>query len=159
MMIARNRLRGLHETAMRFCFGSVAALTIVLLIGIFALLFKNGYRAVADIGILSFLGTDWNPVSYVSPSWGMSALFLGTAIVAGSALLFALPLGLLTAISLSELMPPRLREFLKPMIELIAGLPSVVLGILGLIYVAPLIASLFGLSNGLNALTAGLLGS
>src|SRR3989344_7071939 len=99
MTMTRDRLRGFSENAMRICFGCVAGLTIILLIGIFALLFKNGYEAVSDIGILSFLGTDWNPVSYVSPSWGMSALFLGTAIVAGSALLFALPLALLTAIS------------------------------------------------------------
>ncbi|MBI3331433.1 phosphate ABC transporter permease subunit PstC [Candidatus Peregrinibacteria bacterium] len=150
-------MRGLSETVMHVVFGCIAGLTIVLLIGIFALLLRNGYQAVREIGLPSMLGADWNPVSYVRPSWGMSGLLLGTAMVAGSAIFFALPLGLLTAISLSELMPPRLREFLKPMIELIAGLPSVVLGILGLLYVAPLIARTFGLSNGLNALTAGLL--
>lgn len=141
----------------RIIFGCVAALTIVLLVGLFALLLKNGLQAVRAIGVGALLGADWNPVSYVTPSWGMSALLLGTLMVAGLAMLFAVPMGLLTAISLSELMPPKLREFLKPMVELIAGLPSVVLGILGLIYVAPLVATMFGLSNGLNALTAGLL--
>ncbi|OGJ57106.1 phosphate ABC transporter permease subunit PstC [Candidatus Peribacteria bacterium RIFCSPLOWO2_12_FULL_55_15] len=135
-----------------------AFLTVLLLIGIFLFLFLSSLRAFREITPSEFLlGNSWNPVSYHRASWGIGSLLQGTLLVSTTALLFAAPLGLFTAIYLSEIARPLVREILKPTIEMIAGIPSVVLGLLGLLFFAPLIAKTFHLSNGLNALTAGIL--
>ena len=102
-------------------------------------------------------GIDWNPTSYHTPAFGILSILIGTLMVSFLSLLFAVPFGLSIAIYLSEIATPTKRELLKPVIELIAGIPSVVLGLIGLLYLAPLIAMLFHLSNGLNALTASIL--
>lgn len=137
---------------------AVATLTVVLLLGILLLLLFTGLRAFGSIGIGEFLlGTQWNPTGYSGASWGVVPLLIGTAMVSVLSLLFSVPLSLAIAIYLSELARPRVREWVKPALEMIAGIPSVVLGLLGLIAFAPLMARVFGLSNGLNALTASLL--
>lgn len=157
---AARSIHGLprFEQIIRLILGCIAALTVVLLIGIFVFLGQAGFRTFGEIPVLSFLfGTVWNPSAYGEDSWGIGALFAGTAIISVLALLFAAPFGLAVAIYLSELASPRAREILKPMIEMIAGIPTVVLGLLGLLFVGPLVATMFGLSNGLNAFTAALL--
>jgi phosphate transport system permease protein len=73
------------------------------------------------------------------------------------ALVIAVPLGVACAAFLSELAPPRLREFLKPAVEILAGIPSVVVGFLGIVLVNPLISRIFGISHGLNALNGAIL--
>lgn len=150
--------RHTSENFPRFVFGSFAALTIFLLIGIFLFLFTTGIGTFNDISIKSFLfGSDWNPSSYHTPSWGIFSLITGTLIVSIISLAIVVPLGLAIAIYLAEIAPKRTREILKPLIEMIASIPSVVLGLLGLLFLAPLLAKLFHLSNGLNALTASIL--
>lgn len=142
----------------KFIFGCTAAFTVILLVGIFLFLFTTGIGAFSKIPVMDFLlGTNWDPTAYHHPSWGILSLFTGTVIVTILSMIFAIPLGLSIAIYLSELAPPGLREILKPVIEMIAGIPTVVLGLLGLLYLAPLIAGIFHISNGLNALTASLL--
>ncbi len=146
------------EKLARLMFGATAALTVFSLIGIFIFLSFGGAGAFKEIGIKEFfLGTDWNPTSFHTPSWGILSLVVGTLSVSILALSIALPLGLSNAIYLSEIASPKMREILKPLIEMIASIPSVVLGLLGLLFLAPLIAKVFHLSNGLNALTASIL--
>lgn len=138
--------------------GLVSAVTVTLLFGIFIFLFGTGISAIKTVGVKDFLfGTQWNPMAYGLPSWGIFSLFVGTVIVSALGLLIAGPLGLGTAIYLSEIAKPRTREILKPAVEMIASIPSVVLGLLGLLFLAPLISRIFGISNGLNALTASIL--
>lgn len=133
-------------------------LTVAILVLIFAFLLLTGSQAFTQLGLAEFLlGTNWNPTAFSQPSYGIFALIMGTVLVSGVALAVALPLGLAIAIYLSEIAPRRQRELIKPLIEMIACIPSVVIGVLGLTIVAPALAKVFSLSNGLNALTAGLL--
>ncbi len=146
------------EVAPRVILELVAFLTVGLLVGIFLFLFFSGFAAVKEIGLKTLVfGTTWNPIAYGHPSWGGLPLILGTLFVTVVALLIAVPMGIASAIYISEIASPRFREILKPAIEMIASVPSVVLGLLGLLFLAPFIARIFQLSNGLNALTAGIL--
>lgn len=147
-----------YEHAVPLLLMCAALLTVALLVGIFLFLLLSSLQAFREIASSAFLlGSSWNPVSYHTPSFGVGALLRGTLLVSTVALLFAAPFGIATAIYLSDIAPSALREILKPVMEMIAGIPSVVLGLLGLLFLAPLVAWAFHLSNGLNALTAGIL--
>ncbi|MFT4304486.1 MAG: phosphate ABC transporter permease subunit PstC [Candidatus Woesearchaeota archaeon] len=131
---------------------------VLILIGIFAFLFYTGIQAFANISIKEFFfSSNWNPAAYGEPKWGILSLVVGTIMITACALVIAIPLGLASAIYLSEIANQKTREFLKPVIEMIAGIPSVVLGLLGILILAPLIAKLFGLNSGFNALTSSLI--
>ena len=97
----------------------------------------------------------WQPVSEI-PKYSLLPLFVGTLKAAIIAMLFAAPLAVGAAIYTSEFAPKRLREYIKPVIELLAGIPSVVLGFFALIVLATVIQNIFGLTFRLNALTAGI---
>jgi phosphate transport system permease protein len=97
----------------------------------------------------------WQPTSDV-PKYSLMPLFLGTLKAALVAMLFAVPLGVGAAIYSSEFAPKRLREIIKPTIELLAGIPSVVLGFFALIVLATWLQNMFGLTYRLNALNAGI---
>lgn len=127
----------------------------MILIGIFFFLFHTGMQTFAEIPLRDFfLKATWNPAAYGEPGWGIVSLVIGTLMVTAGALLFSIPLGLASAIYLSEICSPKVRETVKPAIEMIAGIPSVVLGLIGIMFLSPLVAGIFGLSNGLNALTS-----
>ncbi len=139
-------------------FSVIATVTIVLLVSIFVFLFSIGLQTFEQIRVHEFLfGTNWNPNSYNKPSWGIVSLVAGTGIISILSMLVALPFGMAIAIYLAEIADVRVRETVKPIIEMLASIPSVVLGLLGLLFLAPAIAKVFGISNGLNALTAALL--
>lgn len=104
-----------------------------------------------------FAGRDWLPTATPSPLFGTLPMLLGTLLVSFFAILFALPLGLGVAIYLSELAPEAIRKFLKPIIELLAGIPSVVYGFFGLVVLAPLVQKTFNLPVGETALTGSLI--
>jgi len=104
-----------------------------------------------------FPGKEWLPTATPSPLFGTLPLLLGTLLVSIMAILFALPLGLGVAIYLSELADERIRKFLKPVIELLAGIPSVVYGFFGLVVLAPLIQKIFHLPVGETAFTGSLI--
>lgn len=143
---------------MRAVFTGVGSLTVLLLVGIFAFLALNGLPMLEDIGVGEFLlSPRWNPSAYGEPAWGILGLLAGTVMVCAGAMLIAVPFGLMLAVYLSDIASRRTREVLKPVVEMIAGIPSVVLGLLGLLFLAPGIARVFGISNGLNGLTASLL--
>lgn len=147
-----------RSDASRWFFGIAAALTVLFLMGIFFFLALVGLQAFNTIPFSAFLfGSVWNPTSYHTPSWGIGALLLGSLLVSMTALAISVPFGLSIAVYLAEIAPQALREVVKPTIEMIASIPSVVLGLLGLLFFAPLLGRTFGLANGLNALTASLL--
>jgi phosphate transport system permease protein len=141
-----------------YVFAATALLTVSFLIGIFFFLAWIGLQALFQIPLSEFLfGTHWNPNSFGEPSWGTASLLLGTLIVSLVSLALSVPLGIAVAIYLAEVASPKVRETLKPFVEMIASIPTVVLGLLGLLFLAPFIAKIFGLSNALNALTASIL--
>ncbi len=99
-----------------------------------------------------FGGKEWFPTATPSAQFGLLPLLLGTLWVSLGAILLALPFGMAVAIYLAELASPRVRKILKPLIELLAGIPSVVYGFFGLIIIVPLIRDLFQLPVGETAL-------
>lgn len=99
-----------------------------------------------------FLGDEWFPTATPAPLFGIVPLVMGTLWVSLAAILFALPLGMAVAIYMAELANDKVRKVLKPVIELLAGIPSVVYGFFGLVVIVPLIQQLFGLPVGETAL-------
>ena len=95
-----------------------------------------------------FLGDEWFPTATPAPLFGIVPLVMGTLWVSLAAILFALPLGMAVAIYMAELANDKVRKVLKPVIELLAGIPSVVYGFFGLVVIVPLIQQLFGLPVG-----------
>jgi phosphate transport system permease protein len=132
-------------------------LSILILLGIFVLLLSEGFPAVKHLGLSSFMAMTWNPTSYVKETYGLGAMIISTLMVTFGAMILAVPIGLGCAAYLAEAAPSRVREILKPVIEILAGIPSVVLGFLGIIVVGPAIARLFHLPNGLNAINGSIL--
>jgi len=133
-------------------------LVVIVLLGIFALLVFTAIPAFKEISLHEFLfSSNWNPTSYVKSSYGIVAMLVSTFMVTFGALLIAVPLGIGTAAYLSDVASTRVREIAKPIIEILAGIPSVVIGFLGIVLVGPFIAKVFNLHNGLNALNGSVL--
>lgn len=104
-----------------------------------------------------FMGREWMPTATPAAQFGVLPLIMGTLLVSLVAILIALPLGLGVAIYLSELAGDKMRKILKPTIELLAGIPSVVYGFFGLVVLVPLVQRAFGLDVGETALTGSLI--
>lgn len=133
-------------------------LSVIVLLGIFALLVFTAIPAFQEIDIKGFLlGGHWNPTSYVKEEYGIVPMLVSTFMVTLGALAIAIPLGIGTAAYLSDVASPRVREIAKPVVEILAGIPSVVIGFLGIVLVGPFLAKIFGLYNGLNALNGSIL--
>jgi len=131
---------------------------IIVLIGIFSLLFLEGFPAFKDIGLdRFFLSAHWDPTSPVKEAYGILSMIISTLMVTIGALIIAVPVGIASAAYIADVASPRMREIIKPVIEILAGIPSVVVGFLGIIVVGPAMAKLFGTSNGLNAVNGSIL--
>ncbi len=103
-----------------------------------------------------FLGREWFPTATPAPLFGILPLLAGTVWVSLFAILFALPFGISIAVYMSEVAPPKVRGFLKPVIELLNGIPSVVYGFFGLIVIVPVLQQVFGLPVGESGLAGSL---
>ncbi|HQQ67824.1 MAG TPA: phosphate ABC transporter permease subunit PstC [Candidatus Cloacimonadota bacterium] len=136
----------------------IAALSAMLaLAGIIFSIFCEGLPLFGSVSPRDFLfGTAWYP-THAKAEFGIAALIVGSLTVTLGALLIALPLGLGSAVFISEIASPRLKEICKPLIELLAGIPSVVYGLFGMAFLAPLIRQLFHLDSGLNLFTASII--
>jgi len=132
-------------------------LSILILLGIFFLLLTDGFPAIKNLGASSFFSMIWNPTSYVKETYGLGAMIISTLMVTLGAMIIAVPVGLGCAAYLAEVAPSWIREILKPVIEILAGIPSVVLGFLGIVIIGPTISEIFNLPNGLNALNGAVL--
>jgi len=156
--LRKFQTRRLNEILIEKFFLINGLLAILILLSIFSLLFLKGFPAIKELGWKSFFGSSvWNPNSYSIPQYGILSLITSTLMVTFGALVIAVPLGVACAAFISQVASPRIREILKPTVEILAGIPSVVVGFLGIILVNPLIAKLFGISNGLNALNGSIL--
>ena len=123
----------------------VAVITIILILGF---LLKEGLPAIIEIGIPEFIFNEiWRPTSE-NPSYGIYSLIIGSILVTIGAIAIAVPLGVGSAIFISEVAPPQFREAVKPAIELLAGIPSVVYGFFGLIVLTNWLRILLDLSSG-----------
>ncbi len=132
----------------------IAGISAVLIIGlIFLFLLREGLPAFFQIAPSELFGLRWYPIEEL---YGFIPLLVGSLIVTVGAVVIAVPLGLITAVYLGELAPPWQREILKPLIEVLAGIPSIVLGFLGWVALAPLIQQA-GAPTGLTAFTGALI--
>lgn len=124
----------------------------VLLICLF--LFGNGIPAIHKIGVINFLfGIKWKPDIEL---YGILPMIVGSLYVTAGAVIVGVPIGLMTAIFLSRFCPEWIHKILKPAIDLLAGIPSVVYGFFGLMVIVPAVRNVFG-GNGSSILTASLL--
>jgi phosphate transport system permease protein len=131
--------------------------SIIVLITIFVFLLKEASPAILEIGVAEFVsGARWLPASK-NPGYGALPLIVGTSMVTILALFIAVPWGVATAAYISEVAHPKIKDLLKSTIEMLALFPSVVIGFIALVVVAPLIARAFNLSNGLIAFTGGVM--
>ncbi len=151
----RRRVRA--DRWLRRLFLSVATASIVTLALICLFLFREGVPIFRETGVGDFLfGRLWYPTSS-PPEFGIFALIMGSAAVTGLSAMISIPLGLMTAIYLAEIASPRLREVVKPLLELLAALPSVVIGFFGMVVVAPFLQDTFDIPTGLNLFNASLM--
>jgi phosphate transport system permease protein len=121
---------------------------------IFLFLMREGAPAFWETSLGNFFGERWYPNEGL---FGTLPLILGSLLVTLGAVVIALPLGLATAVFIRELAPDWLREILKPLVEVLAGIPSVVLGFLGMVAVSPLVREWLNVPTGLTAFTGSLM--
>ncbi len=146
------------EKAMRVIFVLCGLAIILFLVGILYILLSNSMPGLTELGLGPFFAADrWNPGAYGEPSYSLLNMIYGTLMVTLGALIFAAPIGVAAAAYLAEIASPWEREVFKPIVEVLAGVPSVVLGFFGLVVLAPLIARIFNLNSGLNAFNGAIL--
>ena len=151
-------LRNLRESAIRAFFFANGVLAVLILLGIFGLLLSTAFPAFREIPIGEFLlKKNWDPTSPEKVEYGILSQIVSTLLVTFGALLIAVPIGIGVAAYLSDVAHWRVREVVKPIVEILAGIPSVVVGFLGIVLFGPVVASIFGTSHGLNAVNGSLL--
>jgi len=149
--------RRLKEIIIRRIFFLFACLSILILTLIVAFLFREGLPIFRIVSVRDFLlGSEWYP-TFDPPAFGIWPLIVGSFIVTFFSTFIAVPLGVLSAIYISEIAPRPVKEILKPVIELLAGIPSVVLGFFGMVVLAPWLQDTFDLPTGLNIVNASLM--
>ncbi|MEG1633624.1 MAG: phosphate ABC transporter permease subunit PstC [Oscillospiraceae bacterium] len=143
-----------RESFMRAIFFLTACVSIAAVVLICVFLFADGAPAIAKIGVGKFLfGTEWRPANNI---YGILPMIVGSIYVTAGALVVGVPIGLLTAVYMARFCPKRLYRFMKPAIDLLAGIPSVVYGFFGLVVLVPLVRDNLG-GRGMSVLTASLL--
>ncbi|MGZ8949518.1 MAG: phosphate ABC transporter permease subunit PstC [Candidatus Aminicenantales bacterium] len=148
----------LKESAIRAFFLTCGILAVLVLIGIFVTLLSTAVPAFKEIRISEFLlKKTWDPTSPEKAEYGILSMIVSTLMVTGGALLLAVPIGIGVAAYLSDVAHWRVREIVKPVVEILAGIPSVVVGFLGIVLFGPAIARIFHTGNGLNALNGSVL--
>lgn len=128
--------------------------SILFVVLILYFLVSEGMPSFIEVPLSSLAGIRWYPIENY---FGLLPLLLGTLLVTLGAAIVAIPFGLGTAIYISEIAPQWLKEILKPLVELLAGLPSVMLGFLGILVIAPFMRRFFNLPTGLTAFTGAII--
>ena len=133
-----------------------AALSVFTTAGIVIVLAIETFGFLQEVSIVEFLtGTEWTPL-FANKRFGVLPLVAGTALVSSIAMVVALPMGLLSAIYLSEYAPEGVRRIVKPVLEILAGVPTVVYGYFALMFVTPILQQLIPGLSGFNALSPGI---
>lgn len=149
--------RQIKELCMRKAFFLIATASIAILLMITVFLFMEGIPIFGKVSVTDFVfGKYWYPTSD-PPDFGIYALIVGSLSVTVVSAIISIPLGVMTAIYLAEIATARLREIVKPVVELLAALPSVVIGFFGMVIVAPVLQDMFDVATGLNLFNAALM--
>lgn len=152
-MLRRARF---HEPLIRWALWGCAMMTVLTTLGIIAVLLNESVQFFRHVSPLEFaFGTVWTPLVPDAPRFGILPLFCGTLLVAAGGLLIGVPIGLGSAVYMSEYASPALRQLAKPVLEILAGIPSVVYGYFAFTVVTPMVIQRFFPSAGpLNAASA-----
>lgn len=147
-------MQNVKEGIMHALFLICACVSILAVVLICVYLFASGVPAIGEIGVTDFLfGTKWKPSSGY---YGIFPMIIGSILVTGIAVVIGVPIGILCAVFMSHYCPEKLYRFVKPAINLLAGIPSIVYGFFGLVVIVPIMKELFG-GSGKSLLTAGIL--
>jgi phosphate transport system permease protein len=142
------------ERIIVFFIRAAGYLSVVFVSLICLFLMREGLPALVNVPISSLFGRFWYPIEGYFALW---PLVLGSVVVTVGALIIAIPLGVGTAVYIAEVAPRWMTEFLKPLVEILAGLPSVVLGFMGILVLSPFLRRTLGLPTGLTAFTGAIL--
>lgn len=143
-----------RENAMRAVFLLSALVSVFSVIVICVFLFASGFPAIMEIGVFKFLtGTAWHPLE---GEFGILPMIVGSLYVTAGAIIIGVPIGILCAVFMAKYCPPKLHRIIKPMINLLAGIPSIVYGFFGLVVIVPVTQTIFG-GSGKGILTASIL--
>ncbi len=147
----RSGKRGtLAETLISRAIQVTGVSTVVLVFLIFVFLIREGLPAFVRVPLADLLSARWYPIE---DYFGLLPLITGSLIITVGAAAIALPLGVATAIFIAEIVPDWVRDILKPMVEVLAGIPSVVIGFVGMLVIVPMFRVAFGTPTGLTAFT------
>jgi len=153
----KAKTRRIREGIYKGIFTFLAFASLLFLVGITITLFLEGLPIFKEVKFLNFIfGKYWYP-TYEPPEFGILPLILGSLWVTMGAVLICVPLGVGSALFINELAGRRLKAFLKPLIELLAGIPSIVYGLFGMVVIAPFLQRLLNLPVGLTAFTGSLI--
>ena len=142
-----------REMFFKYLFMLSATIGILSLVTIGYFIFREGYAAFAYSGVTGIiLGTDWLPPAL----YGIAPMIVASLVSTAGAVMIGVPIGVLTAIFIAEIAPRPLANLIRPMIELLAGIPSVVYGFFGLVIIVPLIQDIFNVPAG-NTILAGII--
>ena len=148
-------MNNVKEKIMEYVFLLAACMSVFAVGLICIFLFANGIPAMGKIGLFNFLtGTTWKPNNNI---FGIFPMIIGSIYITAGAIIVGVPVGVLTAVYLAKFCPPKLYKILKPAIELMAGIPSIVYGFFGLVVMVPFVKNLFDISDGSTILTASIL--
>lgn len=143
------------EKIMEYVFLLTAVISILAVALICVFLFANGIPAMQEIGFFNFLtGTEWRPGNKI---FGILPMILGSLYVTGGALIIGVPIGILMSIFMARFCPQKIYKFLKPIVDLLAGIPSIVFGFFGLVVLVPFIRENVENCRGQSILTAAIL--
>lgn len=148
-------MRKYSETIMQFVFLLSACISILAVILICFFLFSEGLPAIGEIGVLNFLtGTTWKPLEGM---YGILPMIVGSCYVTAGAIAIGVPIGLFCAVFMAKFCPSGLYKLLKPAIDLLAGIPSIVYGFFGLMVIVPVVQQVTGSPSGKGILTASIM--
>ena len=151
-----RRRRDLVEQGVEWALRACAGVSILVTVGIVSVLAVETFQFFREVSPFEFLfGTVWTPL-FFQKSFGVLPLVAGTLLVSAIAMAVAVPAGLLTAVYLSEYAPTKVRRLVKPVLEVLAGVPTVVYGYFALLFVTPLLQQVLPGLSGFNALSPGL---
>lgn len=147
-------MRNIKEQIMKYCFLICACVSVAAVAAICLFMFVNGIPAMGKIGVFKFLlGTEWSPSKGV---YGILPMIIGSIYVTAGAAVVGVPIGILTAVFMVYYCPAPIYKIVKPAIDLLAGIPSIVYGFFGLVVIVPVIQDMLG-TSGKGVLTASIL--
>lgn len=152
-----SQKRKIKETAIEAILFLCALFSVFITLSIVFILSYESFGFFREVSLKEFFtGTQWTPL-FAEPKFGILPLIMGTLLTTGIALSVALPLGLLVAVYLSEFAPHKLREIIKPVLELLAAVPTVVYGYFALLLLTPILQRFIPDLSGFNALSPGII--